>query len=149
MDVAVLDRQRGRKVRAAPLARFLRELAEAVPAGKADRLGVCLVSDRGMRQLNLRHRGRDATTDVLAFPAGARVDPEGGRHLGDIAISVPAAARQAKDAGHSLSTEIRILLIHGYLHLLGHDHERDGGQMARLEHRLARRLLRERAGSPR
>jgi rRNA maturation RNase YbeY len=94
-----------------------------------------------MRALNRRHRAKDATTDVLSFPAGRVPDPEGHRHLGDILISVPQAARQARAAGHPLDRELRLLLLHGYLHLLGYDHERDEGTMLRLQRRLARRLL--------
>ena len=113
----------------------------ALPPEGADRMAVCLVSDRRMRELNRRFRGRDATTDVLSFPAGGDVDPEGGRHLGDIVISVPAAFRQARTARHRLRRELEILLVHGYLHLLGYDHETDDGTMLRVQRRLIRRLF--------
>ena len=73
--------------------------------------------------------------------AGDAPDPEGGRHLGDLLISVPQAARQAGERRHSLARELRVLVLHGYLHLLGHDHETDGGRMMRLQRRLERRLL--------
>ena len=98
-----------------------------------------------MREANRRHRAKDATTDVLSFPAGDNPGPEGGRHLGDILISVPQAARQAQAAGHALDRELRVLLLHGYLHLLGYDHETDGGAMMRLQRRLEGRLLGRRA----
>ena len=104
-------------------------------------MGVCLVGDRAMRAVNRRHRAKDATTDVLSFPAGRTPDPERLRHLGDILISVPQAARQARAAGHPLERELRVLLLHGYLHLLGYDHERDDGTMLRLQRKLERRLL--------
>jgi probable rRNA maturation factor len=91
-----------------------------------------------MRTLNREHRGKDKTTDVLSFPGGGT--PEG-YHLGDIVISLPQAQRQAEVAGHSLDRELRVLLLHGVLHCLGHDHETDGGEMDRLERRLRRRWL--------
>ena len=94
-----------------------------------------------MRELNRRFRGRDSTTDVLSFPGDSAPDPEGRRHLGDIAISVPTAARQARVAGHGLQRELSVLVLHGYLHLLGYDHETDDGTMLRLQRRLERRLL--------
>ena len=94
-----------------------------------------------MREYNRAFRGVNAVTDVLSFPAGGETDPEGRTYLGDIVIAVPVAARQARERGHSLAREVRILALHGYLHLLGHDHERDDGKMNRLQRRLVRRLL--------
>jgi probable rRNA maturation factor len=94
-----------------------------------------------MRSLNRTFRGRRGTTDVLAFPGGGDADPEGRAHLGDIAVSVPRAARQAAERGHSLRRELKILALHGYLHLLGLDHERDRGEMMRAQDRLVRVLL--------
>jgi probable rRNA maturation factor len=102
---------------------------------------VALVSDRKMREFNHRYRGLDSTTDVLSFPGEADEAPDGERHLGDIVISVTSAALQARQARHSLSRELKLLALHGYLHLLGYDHEVDDGSMARLERRLVRRLL--------
>lgn len=141
MEVTVWNRQRGKRVDGSKLRRFAGELADVLPARKAGVLGVCLVGDRSMRALNRRHRAKDATTDVLSFPAGRAPDPEGLGHLGDILISVPQAARQARAAGHGLDRELRVLLLHGYLHLLGYDHEKDTGQMMRLQRRLEKRLL--------
>ncbi|HET9299947.1 MAG TPA: rRNA maturation RNase YbeY [Candidatus Polarisedimenticolaceae bacterium] len=141
MEVTVWNRQRGKRVDGSKLRRFAGELADVLPARKAGVLGVCLVGDRSMRALNRRHRAKDATTDVLSFPAGRAPDPEGLGHLGDILISVPQAARQARAAGHGLDRELRVLLLHGYLHLLGYDHEKDSGQMMRLQRRLERQLL--------
>jgi probable rRNA maturation factor len=83
--------------------------------------------------LNLRYLNRDTATDVLSFQTGE----EG--HLGDVVIASGVARRQARSAGHALRTELRVLALHGLLHLLGHDHEVDGGRMARLERRLRAR----------
>jgi probable rRNA maturation factor len=94
---------------------------------------VALVPDARVRNLNQRYRHTDAPTDVLSFPAA-----EPGV-LGDVVIATGVARRQARLAGHALQTEIRILALHGLLHLLGYDHERDDGQMARLERRLRRK----------
>jgi probable rRNA maturation factor len=97
-----------------------------------------------MRSLNRRYRGRDETTDVLSFALREGqfpgIQPD---CLGDIVISVPQAARQAKEAGHSLSMEIEFLLIHGILHLLGYDHERgkrEADRMKKRERLLLKRL---------
>jgi probable rRNA maturation factor len=89
----------------------------------------CLVTgDAELRSLNLTWRGQDAPTDVLSFPGEAP-------YLGDIAISLARARAQAKRYGHSPEDEIRILMLHGVLHLRGLDHESDGGRMARAESR--------------
>ena len=92
-------------------------------------LSVVLTDDRRLRKLNRDYLGIDAPTDVLSFPAsesdGSETDPEtGARYLGDILISVPYAAKGAKQAGHPLESELQLLVVHGVLHLLGHDHAR-------------------------
>ena len=94
---------------------------------------MALVSDAAMRRMNVQYRRADYATDVLSFPS------ETPGVLGDIAIARGVAARQAKDQGHSESTELRTLALHGLLHLLGYDHERDRGEMRRAEDRLRRR----------
>lgn len=96
---------------------------------------VALVSDAHMRRLNRRFAGGDGVTDVLTFPAA----PGQAGELGDIVIATGVAARQARQAGHSLRTELRVLALHGLLHVLGYDHHADRGAMARLEHRLRRK----------
>jgi probable rRNA maturation factor len=146
LDAVVLDRQRGLRVAKAPLAAFLRRLARECPPARSSSVTVCLVSDRRMRELNRRFRGIDRSTDVLSFPDDEREPADGEPHLGDLVLSVPTAAEQARRAGHSLARELRILLLHGYLHLLGHDHEVDGGTMMRLQRKLTRRLLPTGAG---
>jgi probable rRNA maturation factor len=94
----------------------------------------CLITDdRELRRLNRKFRGKNYATDVLSFPsleAGA----------GEIAISLDRAAEQAAEHGHSLTDEIRILMLHGVLHLTGMDHETDTGEMARAEKRWRKRL---------
>jgi probable rRNA maturation factor len=142
LEITVLNRQRACRVPRRALATFLGRLTNVVPAVEADSLAICLVSDRRMREYNRTFRGTDATTDVLSFPCGPVPGPVTERHLGDIVISVPAARRQARGARHSLGRELKILALHGYLHLLGHDHETDDGTMQRLERKLVRRLLR-------
>jgi probable rRNA maturation factor len=146
LEVTVLNRQRSRRVAREELASFLDRLTREVPSRQAASVAVCLVSDRRMREYNRRFRGLDATTDVLSFPVGPSPDPPSERHLGDIVISVQSAARQARAARHSLGRELKVLTLHGYLHLLGYDHETDDGTMMRLQRKLARRLLRPRAG---
>jgi probable rRNA maturation factor len=85
-------------------------------------LSVVLTDDAQLQAFNRDYLGIDAPTDVLSFPA-AETDPEsGGAYLGDILISVPRAAQQAEAAGHALSSEVQLLVVHGVLHLLGHDH---------------------------
>jgi probable rRNA maturation factor len=141
IDVVVVNRQRGCTVRLGGLGRFVRRLALEIPPPIGDTVALCLVTDAAIREMNREFRGLDRATDVLAFRGHFRPDPEGSVHLGDIAIAVPTAARQARARGHALSRELRTLALHGYLHLLGFDHERDDGRMRRLERRIARRLI--------
>lgn len=141
MDVTVLNRQRARRINAAGLANFLARAVAETPPQREGSLVLCLVSDRKMRDYNARFRGRDTPTDVLCFPGDGQADPGGEFHLGDIVISVESAARQARERRHSLPREMRILALHGYLHLLGLDHESDAGEMLRLQRRLVRKLL--------
>jgi probable rRNA maturation factor len=111
-------------------------VAELAPGH--DSFAVRLVGDRTMRSFNRDFRGADETTDVLSFPGESGPD---GAHLGDVVISVPQAARRRASAGTGCAGEVRLLVLHGLLHCLGHDHERDGGEMERLERRLRRRWL--------
>lgn len=85
-------------------------------------LSIILTNDARLHELNLNYLGVDAPTDVLSFPA-SETDPETGAHyIGDILISIPRAQAQADAAGHSLDAEVQLLVVHGVLHLLGHDH---------------------------
>jgi probable rRNA maturation factor len=89
-------------------------------------ISIVLTGDSRLRELNRDYRGIDAPTDVLSFPA-SESDPEtGAAYLGDILISIPRAKAQAKAAGHALEAEVQLLVVHGVLHLLGHDHARTG-----------------------
>jgi probable rRNA maturation factor len=115
-----------------------RWLAAAAPARARGAVTVALVPDARVRALNRQYRRKDAATDVLSFPAQEK------GQLGDVVIAIGVAKRQAAEAGHSLQTELRVLALHGLLHLLGYDHEHDDGRMARLERRLRRKAgLRE------
>jgi probable rRNA maturation factor len=95
-----------------------------------------ITDNRHLRDLNLRFKGIDRATDVLSFPAPVFVRG----FAGDIAISVEIAVRNARFLGHSVSDEIRILILHGVLHLAGYDHESDHGEMARREQLMRKRL---------
>jgi probable rRNA maturation factor len=119
------------------LAAWLADIAPlAKVGGDTVTVTVVITTDRRIRRLNRTWRGVDKATDVLSFPAGD--DPGPARHLGDLVISRETAARQARNEGHALATELRVLALHGLLHLLGYDHERDSGRMARIERRLRR-----------
>ena len=117
-------------------------LREAAPPRARGDVTIALVSDGRMRALNRTFRGKDYATDVLSFPSdgtGASPPSAGARYLGDIVIATGVARRQADEARHAMTTELRVLALHGLLHLLGYDHERDGGTMARTEERLRRK----------
>ena len=127
--------ERGRRVAAPGLATWLRRVAPARARGV---VSVALVSDRRIRALNRTYRRKDDVTDVLSFPSEpATPSPE--PFLGDVVIARGVARRQAREAGHSERTELRVLALHGLLHLLGYDHERDNGRMRRVERRLRRK----------
>lgn len=125
--VSVTD-GRGRRVADGGLARWLMRVA---PRSARGELAIALVSDARMRVLNRSYRRKDYATDVLSFE---------GEGIGDLAIATGVARRQAREAGHSYYIELRVLALHGLLHLLGYDHEApdDRGRMARVESRLRR-----------
>jgi probable rRNA maturation factor len=154
--VAVSD-GRGRAVRDGGLARWLER---AAPADARGEVAIALVSDARMRTLNRSYRRKDYPTDVLSFPADAEHAAPRSPHrtprtaypaprtahpvpriLGDLVIATGVARRQARDARHSYQTELRVLALHGLLHLLGYDHEdpNDRGRMKRVEERLRRK----------
>ena len=105
-------------------------------------LSVVLTDNRRLHKLNRDYLGIDAPTDVLSFPA-SEPDPEtGARYIGDILISVPYAAKGAKTAGHPLESELQLLVVHGVLHLLGHDHARpkEKAKMWKAQHEILTQL---------
>jgi probable rRNA maturation factor len=135
LRVSVTD-ARGRRIRDGGLSSWL---ASVAPVRAEGDVAVALVSDARIRGLNRTYRRIDAPTDVLSFPN--REPPTASSELGDIVIARGVATRQARDAGHSLQAELRVLALHGLLHLLGYDHHsrHDHGRMARVEARLRRK----------
>ncbi len=117
------------------LARFVARACRAVKL--RGNVNVMVTSSREMRSLNRRFRGKDKPTDVLSFPPIA--DFADGL-AGDVAISADIAGRNAHVLGHAPAEEVKILVLHGVLHLAGYDHEEDGGKMARAENKLRRQL---------
>ena len=115
------------------LARLAQAVLSSVGEKKAD-LGILLVGDRSMRRLNRDYRKKNRTTDVLAFPMREGPGPSSAL-MGDVVISVPTAAQQARQLGRSLNAELTILLIHGILHLCGYDHERSNREARRMQQR--------------
>jgi len=156
VEVVLLNQQRRRRVPAARLRRVIQDAGRALRV--TGEVALVLTSDAPVRRLNARYRHKDKPTDVLSFPG-----PHGGRFapgvkkrrsrihsgdsesreagLGDIVISLDTAARNAPHFGRTLSEELQVLTLHGFLHVLGYDHETDDGTMDRLEARLRRRLL--------
>ena len=149
LDVVVAD-TRGRRLRMGHLSCWLQKVAPPAARGS---VSIALVSDERVRELNRRYRWKDYATDVLSFPAESSPPPRTRRRqkskpvapsvssvlerfLGDIVIARGVARRQAREAGHSHLTELKVLALHGLLHLLGYDHEGDDGQMRRVEERL-------------
>ncbi len=130
----------------------LERLAQAILADIEEtsaELGIVLVGDQRMRDLNRRYRGKDRTTDVLAFAMRESCTSHAPHltmnMLGDVVISVPTAWRQAVEAGRSLDEEIAWLLVHGILHLCGYDHERNEKEARRMRRR-ERMIMRSMAG---
>jgi probable rRNA maturation factor len=127
---------------AAGLRRFLGRARKT--AGVSGEVDVLLAGDRTLRKLNRKFRGKDSPTDVLSFPAGASTvffgEPNSRELAGDLAISLETAGRQARAYGHSLEDEVKVLLLHGVLHLAGFDHETDAGEMEVREAELRAKL---------
>jgi probable rRNA maturation factor len=121
------------------LATFLRAAQAAVRLD--GQVSVLLTGDKGIQRLNRQFRRKNKPTDVLSFPAPPIQNARPAERVaGDLAISVPTAMRQAIEQGHTLAVEIKVLMLHGLLHLAGYDHEADGGRMARRERLLRARL---------
>jgi probable rRNA maturation factor len=120
-------------VRPRSIQSFARKLQHDVTKGRS--FDALITGDAELRRLNREFRGKDYPTDVLSFPSA-----ESAGSLGDLAISAARARAQAREFGHSTEDEIRILMLHGVLHLTGMDHETDAGAMARAEKRWRTRL---------
>jgi probable rRNA maturation factor len=134
LDVVLLNKQRRRRIDATRLRRVLRGAARALRV--SGEVALVFAGDRTLHRLNRIYRGTDKATDVLSFPG-----PGGPAGLGDIVISVETADRNARAARRPLPRELEVLALHGFLHVLGYDHETDDGTMDRLEGRLRRELL--------
>ena len=138
--IEVVNRQRRLPMDCERWRAFVAKALKVVPA-KGAGVTVAFVSDRAMRELNRRWRGRRGTTDVLSFPSGQdEFEKAAGLSLGDVVISVEQAAKQAAEHGLEFEGEVAQLILHGLLHLCGYDHERDEGEMNALELKLRRRL---------
>jgi len=137
--VIVLPARDVPRVAARAAREMLRSAGRRLHPGPGD-VVLRFVDEEEMRALNRQWRGKDRPTDVLSFPA-ATVAPDGRRHVGDIAICFPVARGQARRRRHAPEREVAILALHGLLHLLGHDHETDDGEMERIERALRRELL--------
>lgn len=146
----ILNRQKRVRVKVRTLDDFLRRAMQVLHLN-SEAAAVCLVSAAEIAQWNGAYRGKRKPTDVLSFPAagavkqkrtrgGTRIPPTKDGYIGDIAIAPAVARRNARDAGHNLEREMKILMLHGLLHLMGYDHETDNGEMERLEIRLRRKL---------
>src|SRR5688572_8484571 len=161
LEVVAVNRQRQRRVDTARLTSVLRAAADALSV--RGEVALVVASDKALRKLNAQYRGKDKPTDVLSFPGPCQphVSPLGTRRdecaacvgqsagLGDIVISVETAAVNAKQLGRTLPQELDVLALHGFLHVLGYDHETDDGTMERLERRLRKRLLTTPVARPR
>jgi len=142
----IVNRQRRLRAPVKDLGVFLARVQRALDVAGRE-VTVALVSDSEIARLNRTFRGKNKSTDVLSFPANGRDGKSRDTalraptsYLGDIAIAAAVARGNARRNGRSYRDELRVLILHGVLHLLGYDHETDNGQMNRLEVRLRRRL---------
>jgi len=150
----ILNRQKKIRVAEGPLNDFVAEVQRELNVSEAE-VSIALVSDREMAKWNEQYRKKKGSTDVLSFPAVTlrriarhrRAQSSTGKQhgsnvsfLGDVAIAPETAQRYAKKNGRTLEQELRVLILHGVLHLMGYDHEQDQGQMNRIEEKLRRKL---------
>jgi probable rRNA maturation factor len=146
---AVSNYQRSVRVALRPLQTFLRQVRDELGLKEAS-VTIGLVSDAEIARMNERFRKKKGTTDVLSFPGARRRRPRSLRQathkgkasefLGDIAIAPATARRYARKHGRTLPGELRVLILHGVLHLMGYDHEIDHGEMDRVERKLRKRF---------
>jgi probable rRNA maturation factor len=135
----IVNRQRRVPVALHPLLQFYERVRRELGFAP-ESVTIQLISDVTMARLNETYRKKHGTTDVLSFPANGPRPKKGAEYIGDIAISPETARRNARRFSRSLPAEMRILMLHGMIHLAGFDHETDHGEMDRLERRLRKRL---------
>ena len=135
----IVNRQRRIAVAIKPLEEFSERVRTALRF-PPESVAIQLISDSAMARLNLAYRKKRGPTDVLSFSANGSAPKSAQKYVGDIAISPETARRNARLYDRSLPEELRILVLHGMIHLAGYDHESDKGEMNRLERRLRRRL---------
>ncbi len=138
--IEIINRQRRHKVQAKRWREFATGASKAIGGGNRDAT-IVFVSDAAIRKLNRQFRGKDSATDVLSFPSqpeSFEADTE--TNVGEIVISLDRAKSQAKENGLTLVNEVEQLILHGLLHLCGHDHETDDGEMNRLELKTRKKL---------
>jgi len=139
--IEIVNRQRKIKIDAEIFRDFADKTVSLIPEASGKSVVIAFVSDSKMRQLNAEFRGKDLTTDVLSFPFEADEFETDQNTLGDVAISLEQAHRQAIENDLTFPTEIKQLILHGILHLCGYDHETDNGEMNSLEIKLRDKLL--------
>ena len=144
----ILNQQRAVRLARRPLEHFLRRLQRELGFRESG-VTIALVSDAEIARMNETFRKKEGPTDVLSFPAGRRrprslpratSKHKAGEFLGDIAIAPATARRYARKHGRTLPAELRVLILHGVLHLMGYDHEADRGEMDRVERKLRKRF---------
>lgn len=146
-QAVIINRQEQLPLDLVPLRAYVTEVKNVLNLGRRD-FNVCFVNDEDIKRMNSTYRGKDAPTDVLSFAWEGEGESDPEEHgkeefrnfLGDIVISIATAQRNAQAEGHSLEEEIRLLILHGALHLLGYDHETDHGEMNSLELTMRERL---------
>lgn len=136
----VLNNQRKIKISNKLFQIFAENASNKISETENRNFTVAFVTDKKMRELNKTFRGKDSTTDVLSFPFETDEFDAENNNLGDIAISLEQAERQAAENNLDFETEIKQLILHGILHLCGYDHETDGGEMNERELELRRKL---------
>jgi probable rRNA maturation factor len=138
--IEVIDKQRRRRMNLKAWREFGARALQAIDSAEPDAT-VVFVSDEAIKELNRRFRGQNYVTDVLSFPHEAEVfERDSKSQLGEVVISVQRAAAQAKQNGLSFQNEVEQLVLHGLLHLCGYDHEKDDGEMNRIELKLRTKL---------
>lgn len=147
MSIFLINRQRKFPIDKKALEQFTHDALKSVHSmiesngePKQKEVSIVFVGDKSMRGYNRDFRGKDRPTDVLSFPTDSE-EAELADYLGDIIISADTANRDANELNLTFEVELRMLIIHGLLHLMGYDHEADKGEMSRLERRLRKKLL--------